>query len=109
MDNKKLVATTVSIRAAGIIRRMEGTTMRSQEEPKTCTEPENESVRETGGSTQGLRHIDGDVPMCMRNEDKDAGMNSKEIEKEREEKVEADIDIVTLKVTYHCVRDGKMK
>ena len=85
MDDKKLVATTVSSRAAGIRRRMNGMTMRTQKKLKTCKEQENESVRGRGGGRQGLKHIDGDVPMCMRNEDKDAGMKSKEIERMRGE------------------------
>ena len=76
MDDKKIVATTVSSRPVEIRRQMEGMTMRSQEEPKTCKEQENESVRRRCGSRQSVKHIDGDVPMCMRNE-------SKEIERTR--------------------------
>ena len=47
---KKLVTTTVSSRTVGIRRRMKGMTMLSQEEPKTCKEQENESVRGRGGA-----------------------------------------------------------
>ena len=38
-----------------------------------------------GGGRQSLKYTDGDVPMCMRNKDKDVGMKSKEIEKSRGE------------------------
>ena len=76
---------TVSSRAVGIRRRMEAMTVRCLEETKTCKEKENESVRRKGGGRQSLKHIDGDVPMCMRNEDKDVRMKSKEIERTRGE------------------------
>ena len=105
MDDRKLVATTVSSRAVGIRRRMEGMTMRSQEEPKTCKEQENESARGRGAGRQSLKHIDGDVPMCMRNKDKGFGMKSKKIEKNAEE----DIVIVSLKVTCHRVKRNQKK
>ena len=74
---KKLLATTVSSRAVGIRGRLEAMTMRSLEEAKTCKEQENKSVRGRGkgGSRQSLKHIDGDVPMCMRNKDKDGCWN----------------------------------
>ena len=36
-------------------------------------------------SSQGLKHIDGDVPLCIRSNNKDAGMRSKEIERARGE------------------------
>ena len=36
-------------------------------------------------SSQGLMHIDGDVPLCIRFNNKDAGMRSKEIERARGE------------------------
>ena len=45
----------------GIRRRVEGMTMRGQEESKTCKEQENESVRWRGGDRQNLKHIDGEV------------------------------------------------
>ena len=83
MDDKKHVATTVSSREVGIRRRMEVITMRSQKETKACREQENESARGKGGSRQSLKHTDGDGPMCMRNKDKDVGMQSKEIERTR--------------------------
>ena len=82
MDDKKLVTTTVSSREAGIRRRTEGMTTRSQKEIKTCKEQENENVRRRGGSSQGLKHID---PLCIRNKNKDAGMKSNEIERTRGE------------------------
>ena len=85
MDAKKLVATTVGSRAVGIRRRMEGMTMRSQEESKTCKQHANTRVRGRGGGRQSLKHIDGDVPMCMRDKDKDVEMKSKEIERSRGE------------------------
>ena len=85
MDDKKLVATTVSSREAGIRRRTEGMTTRSQKEIKACKEQENVNVRRRGGGSQGLKHIDGDVPLCIRNNNKDAGMKSKDIERARGE------------------------
>ena len=42
-------------------------------------------MRGTGGGRQSLKHIHGDVPMCMRNEDKDVEMKSKEIGRSRGE------------------------
>ena len=35
--------------------------------------------------SQGLKHIDGDVPLCIRNKNKDAGMKSKEIDRTKRE------------------------
>ena len=81
----KIVATIVSSRAAGIRRLMEGMTMRSSEEPKTCKEQENDNVWGSGRGRPGLKHINGDVPMCMRNKENDAGMKSNEIERTRGE------------------------
>ena len=43
------------------------------------------SVRGRSGSRQSVTQIDGDVPKCMRNKDKDVGMKSKEIERTRGE------------------------
>ena len=57
--------------------------MCSQEESKTCNEQENGSVKEKGGSRQNLKHIDGDVPMCMRNQDKDVDLNTNKYERRR--------------------------
>ena len=37
------------------------------------------------GGRQSLKHIDGDVPMCMRNKDKDVALKSKKIERSRGE------------------------
>ena len=82
---KKLVATTVSSRTVGIRRRMEGMTMCSQEESKTCNEQENGSVKGKGGFRQNLQHIDGDVPLCMRNKDNDVDLKTKKIESTRGE------------------------
>ena len=48
---------------------MEGMTTCSHDETKTHNEQENERVKGTGGSRQGLKHID-DVPMCKRNKTK---------------------------------------
>ena len=52
---------------------------------KTCKEQENESVRGTGGCRQSVKHMDGDVLLCMRNKDKDVGVKSKESERTRGE------------------------
>ena len=52
--------------------------------------------------------IDGDVPMCTSNKDKDDELKSKKTEK-RMVKAEADNDFVTLTVTYTCARETKMK
>ena len=54
---------------------------------KTHNEQEGERVKERGGGRQSLKHVDGDVPVCMCNKDEDVGMKSK--------KTEADIVIVT--------------
>ena len=40
--------------------------MCSQDESKTRNEQENEGVKGKGGGRQSLKHIDGDVPMCMK-------------------------------------------
>ena len=64
---KKIVTTILSSRAAGLRRRTEGMTTRSQKELKTCKEQENEHVMGRGGSSHGLMHIDGEVPLCIRN------------------------------------------
>ena len=62
-----------------------------------------------GGGRQSLKHIDGDVPMCMRNRGKYDEVKPKKTEKKREVKVEADNDFVTLTVTYQCACETKMK
>ena len=51
-------------------------------------EQENESVRRGGGCRQGLKRIDGDVPMCTRNKGEDAGMKAKEIERRQTSSME---------------------
>ena len=64
----------------------------------------DERVKGKGGSRWSLELIDGNVPVCMRNQDKDAQLNRRRL-KEREEKSEADIVIVTFKVTFQmCMR-----
>ena len=63
MDDKNLVTTTVNSRTVGRL------TTCGQNETKTHNEQEDERVKGKGGSRQSLKHIDGDVPMCMRNED----------------------------------------
>ena len=37
---------------------------------RSRNEQENERVKGKGGSRQSLKHIDGDVPLCMRKKDK---------------------------------------
>ena len=41
-------------------------TTRGQKEIKACIEQENVNVRRSGGRSQGLKHIDGDVPLCIQ-------------------------------------------
>ena len=68
---QNLVATTMSSRYVGIRRRMEGVTMCSQDETTTHKEQEEEWVKGKGGGRQSLKHMDGDVSMCMRNKVKE--------------------------------------
>ena len=57
MDDKKLVATTVSSRTVGVRRRMEGMTTCSLEETKTHNEQEDERVKgKGGGQTESQTH-----------------------------------------------------
>ena len=80
---KKLVVTTVSSRIVGIRRRMEGMAACSQDETKTHNEQGDERVKGTGGGSQSLIHIDGDVPMCMYKKNKDVELEAKKFEKTR--------------------------
>ena len=57
--------------------------MCSHDETTTRKEQEDERVKGKGGSRQSLKHIDGDVPTCMRNIDEENELKSKENEKSR--------------------------
>ena len=48
-----------------------------QDEARTHKEQEHERVKGKGGSRQSLKHIDGNVPMCMYNRNKDVELESK--------------------------------
>ena len=98
-NNKKLVATTVSSRWM---------TMCSQDETTTNKEQEDDWVMGKGGGRQSLKHIDGDVLMCMRNEGKDDELKSEKTEK-REVKAEAENDFDTLTVTYQTQMKNGLK
>ena len=62
----KLVATTVSSRFMEIKRRSEGMTVSSHEEETVCEGQEHETMKVKGGGRQRLKHVDGDLPLCMR-------------------------------------------
>ena len=62
---------------------MEGMTMCGQDETTKHKEQEDEWVKGKSGGKQSLKHIDGDVPMCTRNEGKDDELKSKKTEKAR--------------------------
>ena len=59
--------------------------MCTQDETTTHKEQEDGWVKGNGGGRQGLKHIDGDVPMCMRNKGKDVELKSQKTEKVRGE------------------------
>ena len=61
---KKLVATVVSNRDAGISRRKEGTTMSSRGEDIVHANQNHEYFDVKGGGRRRLRHVDGDFPSC---------------------------------------------
>ena len=69
MVDRKLVAATVSSRIVGIKCRSERTTVSSHEEATVCKDKEDESLKGEGGGRQRLKHLDGDVPPCMRSKD----------------------------------------
>ena len=85
MVAKNLVATTVSSRIVGVRRGMEGITACCQDETKTHNEQEDGRVKGKGGGRQSFKHIDGDFPMCMKNENKDVELKLKKIERTRGE------------------------
>ena len=87
---KKLVATTASSRYEGIRRRMEGMTLCSQDETPTHKDQEDEWVKGKGEGRPSLKHIDGDVPMCMRNKDEEHGLESKQKEKSSSNRAKAE-------------------
>ena len=41
----------------------------------------NERMKGKGGGRQRLKHVDGDVPLCMRNKDEDENSKLIKIEK----------------------------
>ena len=63
---------------------MEGMTLCSQDETTTHKDQEDEWVK---GS---LKHIDGDVPVCMRNKDEEHGLESKQKEKSSSNRAKAE-------------------
>ena len=44
-------------------------TMSGQEKAKTCEDQEDETMTGNGGGRQKFKHIDGDLPWCMRSKD----------------------------------------
>ena len=69
--DKKFVATNVSVRLLGIKRRSEGMAMSSHEETSLWNGQEDGMMKGEGGGRQRLKHVVGDVPMCMRNKDEE--------------------------------------
>ena len=55
--------------------------MRSHGETTLRKDQEDEKMKGKGWSRQRLEHVDGDVPLCMRNEDKDEDSKLMKIEK----------------------------
>ena len=48
-----------------------GMTMSSHGETMLCKDQEDELMKGNGGGRQRLKHVDGDVPLCVRNKDKE--------------------------------------
>ena len=65
-------------------------TLCSQDETTTHKDQEDEWVKGKGGGRQSLKHIDGDVPMCMRNRDEEHGLESKQKEKSSSNRAKAE-------------------
>ena len=63
---KKLVASTVSSRIAGIRRQNEKRTTSSHERKTLYKDQQKNQTNGKCGGRQGLSFIDGDVPQCMR-------------------------------------------
>ena len=65
MVGKKLVATTVSSREVGLLkRREEGKTMSSRVYTETHKDQRDDKRKGNGGGRQKLKHVDGDFPPC---------------------------------------------
>ena len=69
LAKKKLVATTVSSRGVWIKRRSEGTTVSGHEEETVCADQKLRKLK--GGCRQSLKHVDGDVAVCITKVDKE--------------------------------------
>ena len=69
--SKKLVASIVSSRIMGTRRRNEKRTTSSHERKTLFTDQQEKQINGKGGGRQGLRYIDGDVPLCMRSREVD--------------------------------------
>ena len=130
MADKKLIATTVSSREKGIRRREEGETTRSQrmislqvnqeesrnnlmkvdDDSPTHTRKSRynnddetkrmEDLRVKGGGRLKHRTVDGDVPLCLRKNQRDSNDDSSSKRKTREEK---ECGSSTQSKTKHCV------
>ena len=59
--------------------------MSSQDGTTIRKEQEDECVKGKGGGRQSLKHIDGDVPVCVRNKGNDDELKLKKTEKARGE------------------------
>ena len=55
----------------GIKRRRGGMAMSSHEETAFWNDQEDGMIKGNGGGKQRLKHVDGDVPLCMRNKDEE--------------------------------------
>ena len=81
MVDQKLVATIVSSRIVGIRHRNEMKTTSSHERATLCKNQEDERMKGKGGGRQRLKHVDGDVPLCMRSKDEGRESKPKQMEK----------------------------
>ena len=73
----------MSVRLVGVKRRSEGMTMGSLEETTSWNDQEDGMMKGKCGGRQRLKHVDGDVPLCMRNKDEEREGIVKDREGER--------------------------
>ena len=71
----------MSSRIVGIKRQSEGMTVSSHEEETVCEDQEHERTKGRGGGKQRLKHVDGDVPLCMTKNDDECETEMKNKEK----------------------------
>ena len=74
--------------------------MSSQEKTKTCKDQEDEKMTGESGGRQKYKHVDSDLPLCMRSKGDEVEVKMKENEKTQEEEAEADKNFDMLTVTF---------